>query len=463
MLAFISTANATPGSHPAAWIQQRSAPYEWSAPIPISGAAAILTYARDQTVEVLDARTGGSLSHGALRVGVGLRLVGTTSTPESNEILAVCFDRTAVYAFSILPSAARLLWRSGDAFDQPEDVRDDPEFLSRLVDAAITPAGVLIVRDDGTVGLLALSDGALLRRASVPRSATYRAFSIPSAALVLSCGAANRASVFPLRSITDDESAAAASSQSATRPPESAQKWPQSAFVTLPEGPTLFSDIVGRNFVFATRREFVFATDVSPTPRRIPRWRGLRAAAIALVAPPSTAPSFATVVFADEGASLQGRAADTGELLWFVSTADESDARRAAGDIRIFDHAPGLVVWGDERELFCSRTSDGAIVADWRIPADQTFVAACQRGNVELVVLSSSGPETLVAAIPLSPAPRSAASSRSPRIRLPADASAPREVLPLESAPPAPRHVFIAGDMLIMQDANTIAAYGIAP
>ncbi len=144
-----------------AWRVPLPSPIEWCRPLELGGRASLLLCEATGRVHLLDADAGATRFASPLELNPLPRFAGVSGG------VAYLFNRSFVYAIGARethsnrhgPDAA-LLWKTPAAMNSHVAEQGDPEFLTRVIAAAATPSGVLLVRSDGGVAELDRVDGA---------------------------------------------------------------------------------------------------------------------------------------------------------------------------------------------------------------------------------------------------------------------------------------------------------------
>lgn len=147
---------------PPAWSWEPATAIEWTERVGGGKSLALLTATCNGRLHLLDPHTGRPcLTPISAQPGVRLARGSAADTTDNT---VYCFDRFAVYAVQLPPSAG-LRWQAGswraglgadvDSQRDPQSTfQGDPEELTRIAAAHATAAGVLVARDDGCGGLL---------------------------------------------------------------------------------------------------------------------------------------------------------------------------------------------------------------------------------------------------------------------------------------------------------------------
>jgi hypothetical protein len=161
------------------WTWQPSEGVEWVEAVPGSEPPLMLVAAGDAKLYIFAVNQAPQRLPAFVQARAGVRPVPyapeavpattTTTQPAASRQLMYCTDRLAAYA--LRPGQpVKLQWQAGswredlaepiEGVTTPEDVfQGDPEQLPRIVDAAGTGYGLLLLRDDGLFGLLDRDDG----------------------------------------------------------------------------------------------------------------------------------------------------------------------------------------------------------------------------------------------------------------------------------------------------------------
>jgi len=139
---------------------------EWCAATGGGADSRLLVCDKQARLHLLDLEAGAELFAEPVDVQPGTRFAGRSAD------VAYCFGRSEVVALRVGPGGDGLtvqpgvLWRAAAA--PAAETPGDPEFLTRLVAAGATPAGVLVVRSDGRIAELNRDDGAVRWRQRLP-------------------------------------------------------------------------------------------------------------------------------------------------------------------------------------------------------------------------------------------------------------------------------------------------------
>jgi len=175
---------------------------EWVSPVTLGDARVLLIADETGTLTVLQS-DGAPVPGSPLALRPGIQPVESAGDRAAGTLY--CFDRGTVYAVELsCPPAvpgnvtAALSWQTGERRPVPPQQRGDPEFVPRLVAAAATSLGVVVVRDDGRVALLDRRTGTPHEWCAFRAARTARVHvAEPHVAIVAAEGGATRAAIFP--------------------------------------------------------------------------------------------------------------------------------------------------------------------------------------------------------------------------------------------------------------------------
>jgi hypothetical protein len=154
------------------WTRTIEAGVEWCAPVGGEPATALLVCTKAARLDMIDLASGRSRLSEPLKVQPGTQFAGAAGN------VAYAYGPTKIYSFLVAkceqPSDKKpgVVWQVTVA--PRAETEGDPEFLTRIIAAKPTPAGVLIVRNDGRVAELRRDDGSPRWRHELPEVRTCK-------------------------------------------------------------------------------------------------------------------------------------------------------------------------------------------------------------------------------------------------------------------------------------------------
>jgi hypothetical protein len=362
------------------WTHSFERGVEWCAPVGGPPATGLLVCTKDARLDLIGLQIGQSLLVEAIPVQPGTQFAGATGN------VAYGYGHTQVCAFLVSSDdrspgqSPRLLWQVAAA--PKAQTQGDPEFLTRVIAAAATPNGVMIVRSDGQVAELCRADASVRWQHGLPGFSACKLHVCDTTAVLLwKDGEALRVAFFDLSA-----------------------KEPQPTVTTIEQSLPIWTGLAGDRLVAVWLWGFaIIQRDGKPRFHTLDGVGSFASAANVAIYPAAApqpnetgadvTPGSALLLLQSAGGFVYARDLATGELRWPQSAlrpsagpVGASSSLKVVGDLVLATNRLGLGVWAaatgrrlawPEREgrAICGGVNEGvayALSLDPRRPDRQT-------------------------------------------------------------------------------------------